>query len=216
MYETKDAAQCFDVTCSNMGDWCRSLCGSLKSRSTWWYSPTATAPENANKKLQEEMDTKNLTEAILKDLDSITKYNIKQLMDYLNKNQVLRQILVLKQNLIKEKFDVNAEVEEKDDIIEQNIIEKDEFNGKNEDETSLNGNMHIFNERKLNVKDFNAEEGVLRQEARYLSRNIEYDHTTQYVNLEDTVIKMFPEPHSRNPRLLTYRRQELVNSTIET
>ena len=47
---------------------------------------------------------------------------------------------MLKQNLIKEKFDVKAEVEEeKDDIIEQNIIEKDEFNDENEDET--------FNER---------------------------------------------------------------------
>ena len=98
----------------------------MKSRSTWWYSLTATTPENANKKLQEEMDTKNLTEAIFKDLDSITKYNIKPLMDYLNKNKVLhiiflvlvlRQILVLKQNLIKEKFDVKAEVD--DDFIER-------------------------------------------------------------------------------------------------
>ena len=59
------------------------------------------------------MNTKNLSETILKDLNSITKYNIKELVDYLNKNQVLRQILVLKQNLIKEKFDVKAEVEEK-------------------------------------------------------------------------------------------------------
>ena len=57
--------------------------------------------------------TKNLTKTILEDLDSIIKYNIKQLMYYLNKNQVLRQILVLKQNLIKEKFDVKAEVERK-------------------------------------------------------------------------------------------------------
>ena len=63
--------------------------------------------------------TKNLTETILKDLNSITKYNIKQLMDYLNKNQVLSKILVLKQNLIKE---------EKDNIIERNnIIEMDEL-----------------------------------------------------------------------------------------
>ena len=35
MYGTKDAAQCFDVTCSNRGDWCRSSCGSLRSRNTW-------------------------------------------------------------------------------------------------------------------------------------------------------------------------------------
>ena len=122
MYGTKDVTQCFDVTCSTMGDWCRSSCGSLKSHSTWWYSLTETAPENANKKLQEAMNTKNLTEKIFKVLDSITKYNTKQLVDNMNKNTVLhiiflvhglRQILVLKQNLIKEKFDVKAEVEER-------------------------------------------------------------------------------------------------------
>ena len=56
----------------------------------------------------------------------------------------------------------------KNDIIEQNIIEMDEFNDENEDETSLKCNMQAFNERKLNVKDFNVEEGVLRKEARYL------------------------------------------------
>ena len=112
--------------------------------------------------------TKNLTKTILGDPDSIIKYNIKQLMYYLNKNQVLRQILVLKQNLIKEKFDVKAEVEKEDNIIEQNIIEKDEFNDENEDETSLEYNMQVSNEGKLNVKDFNVEEGVLRKEAHYL------------------------------------------------
>ena len=123
--------------------------------------------------------------------------------------------------LIKEKFDAKAEVEEKDNIVEQNIIEMDEFNDENEDETSLKCNMQVFNERKLNVKDFNVEERVqcndhrelllvglvhhLYKEARYLTRNIEYDHTTQYVNnLEDAVNWMFSEPHSRSPRLLTY------------
>ena len=119
----------------------------------------------------------------------------------------------------------------KDDIIEQNIIEKDEFNDENEDETSLKYNTQTFNERKLNVKDFNVERrlerndhrellavGVLlRKEARYLTRNIEYDHTTQYVNnLEDFVNLKFLKPHSRNPRLLIDRRPELVSSTIET
>ena len=61
---------------------------------------------------------KNLTETILKDLDSITKYNASsQLVDNMNKNKVKKQIL------IKEKFDVKAEVEEeKDNIIELNEI----------------------------------------------------------------------------------------------
>ena len=72
------------------------------------------------------MNTKNLTETIFKDLDSITKYNTKQPVDNMNKNKVLhiiflvlvlRQILVLRQNLIKEKFDVKAEVD--DDFIER-------------------------------------------------------------------------------------------------
>ena len=41
----------------------------------------------------------------------------------------------------------------------------------------------------------------------------------QYVNnFEDAVNWTFSEiePHTRNPRLLTYTRPELVNSTIET
>ena len=33
------------VTWSDMGDWCRSSCGNLKSRSTWWYLLTATTPD---------------------------------------------------------------------------------------------------------------------------------------------------------------------------
>ena len=166
--------------------------------------------------------TKNLTETIFKDLDSITKYNIKQLMDYLNKNKVLRQILVLKQNLIKEK---------KDDIIERNIIEMDElkaslenlveeeksnaldvkFNDESEDDTSLKCNMQIFNERKLNVKDVNVEEGVLRKEAHYLvQKHLDQRHdavrqqSRRPCELEVSGI----EPHSSNPRLLTYRRPE--------
>ena len=74
--------------------------------------------------------TKNLTETILKDLDSTTKYNASQLADNMKKNKVLKQIL------IKEKFDVKAEVEEeKDNIIEQNEI-------------SLS-----FNEGESNLKD---------------------------------------------------------------
>ena len=66
----------------------------------------------------------------------------------------------------------------KDDVIERNIIEMNElkvslenlveeeknnvvqFNDENEDETSLKCNMQVFNERKLNVKDFNVEERV--------------------------------------------------------
>ena len=48
--------------------------------------------------------------------------------------------------------------------------------------------MQIFNERKLNVKDFNVEEGVLRKEARYFTRNILITDTMQYVNnFEDLV-----------------------------
>ena len=49
----------------------------------------------------------------------------------------------------------------------ENLVEEEkrnaldvQFNDENEDETSLNGNMQIFNERKLNVKDFNVEERV--------------------------------------------------------
>ena len=49
--------------------------------------------------------TKNLTETILKDLNSITKYNTKQLVDNMNKNKVLKQIL------IKEKVDVKANLQ---------------------------------------------------------------------------------------------------------
>ena len=63
--------------------------------------------------------------------------------------------------------------------------------------------MQVFNERKLNVKDFNVEEGVLRKEARYLTRNILISDTMRYVNnLEDAVNRMFSETksHSRNPR----------------
>ena len=86
----------------------------------WNLTVELEAPENANKKLQEAMDTKIAKmKTILKDLDSITKYNTKQLVDNMNKNKVLhnniflvlvlRQILVLKQNLIKEKFDVKAD-----------------------------------------------------------------------------------------------------------
>ena len=105
-------------------------------------------------------------------------------------------------------------------------------NDESEDETSLKYNTQTFNERKLNVKDFNVERrlerndhrelllvvGVqFRKEGRYLTRNIEYDHTTQYVNnLEDFVNLKFLKPHSRDPRLLTDRRPELVSSTIET
>ena len=44
----------------------------------------------------------------------------------------------------------------------------DEFNDENEDETSLKHNMHIFNERKHNVKDFNIEGRVQRIEHREL------------------------------------------------
>ena len=80
---------------------------------------------------------------------------------------------MLKQNLIKEKFDVKAEVEEKDDIIERNIIEKDEFNDENEEETSLKGNMQIFNERKLNVKDFNVKETAQRNDHRDQRQEVE-------------------------------------------
>ena len=85
----------------------------------------------------------------------------------------------------------------------KNIIEKDEFNDENLNETSLyfnegesnlkdgnvpDLNMQIFNERKLNVKDFNVEEGVLRKEARYLTRNILITDTMQHVNnFEDLV-----------------------------
>ena len=59
-------------------------------------------PPNSSEEEGLEM-TKNLTETILKDLDSITKYNASQLVDNMNKNKVLKQIL------IKEKFDVKGE-----------------------------------------------------------------------------------------------------------
>ena len=67
---------------------------------------------NANKKLQETMNTKNLTE-------TITIYNTKQLVDNMNKNKVLHIIFLALFDedlfqLIKEK---------KDNIIERNIIE---------------------------------------------------------------------------------------------
>ena len=82
------------------------------------------------RKLLEKKFTPQGSETILKDLDSITKYNASQLVDNMNKNKVLKQIL------IKEKFDVKAEVEEeKDNIIELNEI-------------SLS-----FNEGESNLKD---------------------------------------------------------------
>ena len=101
------------------------------------------------------MDSKDPNLVTVKDLDSITKYNIKQLVDYLNKNKVLKQIL------IKEKFDVKAEVEEeKDDVMERDTFQTMNklINDENEEETSLKGNMQVANERQLNVKDFNVEE----------------------------------------------------------
>ena len=62
------------------------------------------------------MNTKNLTETI------ITIYNTKQLVDNMNKNEVLHIIFFALVDedlfqLIKEKFDVKAEVE--DDFIER-------------------------------------------------------------------------------------------------
>ena len=82
------------------------------------------------RKLLEKKFTPQGSETILKDLDSVTKYNASQLVDNMNKNKVLKQIL------IKEKFDVKAEVEEeKDNIIELNEI-------------SLS-----FNEGESNLKD---------------------------------------------------------------
>ena len=71
---------------------------------------------NANKKRQETMNTKNLTETI------ITKYNTEQLVDNMNKNKVLHIIFLALVDedlfqLIKEKFEVKAEVE--DDFIER-------------------------------------------------------------------------------------------------
>ena len=79
---------------------------------------------------------------ISKDLDSIAKYNIKELVDNLHKNQVLKQIF------IKEKFNVKAEVEEeKDDVIERDTFQTMNklINDENEDEPSLKGNMQVFN-----------------------------------------------------------------------
>ena len=123
--------------------------------------------------------TKNLTERILKDLDSITKYNASQLVDNMNKNKVLKQIL------IKEKFDVKAEVEEeKDNLIELNEISLSLNEGESnlKDSKSLRmvpGILH-FQRKGVQRNDHRDQ----RQEvlhhlcaARYLSRNIEYDHT---------------------------------------
>ena len=103
---------------------------------------------NANKKLQETMNTKNLTE-------TITIYNTKQPVDNMNKNEVLYIIFLDLVDedlfeLIKEKFDLKAEVE--DDFIKEkkeNIIEMDKsITDENEDETSLKGiegdNIHDF------------------------------------------------------------------------
>ena len=77
------------------------------------------SPIQSQKKrtLLEKRFTPHGNQTILKDLDSITKYNASQLVDNMNKNKVLKQIL------IKEKFDAKAEVEEeKDNIIELNEI----------------------------------------------------------------------------------------------
>ena len=91
---------------------------------------------NANKKLQETMNTKNLTETI------ITIYNTKQLVDNMNKNKVLHIIFLALVDedlfqLIKEKFDLKAEVE--DDFIKEkkdNIIEMDKsIDDENVDDT---------------------------------------------------------------------------------
>ena len=52
--------------------------------------------------------TKDLIETIFKDLDSIVKYIIKELLDNMNKNKMLKQIL------IKEKFKVKTDEKQND------------------------------------------------------------------------------------------------------
>ena len=117
----------------------------------------------------------------------------------------------------------------------------DELNDENVDETSLkdfnvkecNAMIIEINDKKFYIifaqfKQQQFEEsqtvcdtveletfGGLKRAARYLSRNIEYDHTTQYVNLEDTVIKMLSETTQLQSEISTYRRPELVSCTIE-
>ena len=124
------------------------------------------------------MDSKDLNLVTVKDLDSITKYNIKQLVDYLNKNMVSKQIL------IKEKFDVKAEVEEeKDDVMERDTFQTMNklINDENEEETSLKGNMQVVNERQLPVKDFNVEERVQRNDHRDQQQEVHHLCAARYL-----------------------------------
>ena len=90
-------------------------------------------PYGSEEERLEKKFTPQGSETILKDLDSITKYNASQLVDNMDKNKVLKQIL------IKEKFDVKVEVEEEND----NIIELNEI--------SLS-----FNEGMFNMKECDA------------------------------------------------------------
>ena len=126
--------------------------------------------------------TKNLTETILKDLDS-QPYNAKQLVDNMNKNKVLKQILIKekvntradlqrqinalrlspiqsqkKRTLLEKKFTHGSEttslhkLDEFNDVSLENLVEKEKDNIIELDETSLKD----LNVQEFNVKDVNV------------------------------------------------------------
>ena len=112
-------------------------------------------------------------------------------------------------------------IKEKDDIIEQNIIEMNKsITDENEDETSLKGiegdNIHDFATLPTYTKSQSVYDTTIKMFLDACSQsgqNIDLDHR------HDAVRQQFrrpcelevseTEPHSRNPRLLIYGRQNI-------